>query len=87
MKNFLIITQVFRPDPAAVGQYFDEAAQAIAGTGARVTLLTANRGYDNPKERSLRRNKIATGSKSGVYHFPHLVSQAYRFVFLRSFLF
>ena len=49
-KNFLIITQVFSPDPAAVGQYFDEAAQAIAGTGAKVTALTANRGYDNPDE-------------------------------------
>lgn len=51
MKNFLIITQVFSPDPAAVGQYFDEAAQAIADTGAQVTVLTANRGYDNPKEK------------------------------------
>ena len=51
VKNFLIITQVFSPDPAAVGQYFDEAAQAIAGTGAKVTVLTANRGYDNPDER------------------------------------
>jgi glycosyltransferase involved in cell wall biosynthesis len=51
MKNFLIITQVFSPDPAAVGQYFDEAAQAISGTGAQVTVLTANRGYDNPKEK------------------------------------
>jgi glycosyltransferase involved in cell wall biosynthesis len=51
MKNFLIITQVFSPDPAAVGQYFDEAAQAIAKTGAKVTVLTANRGYDNPDER------------------------------------
>lgn len=51
MKKFLIITQVFRPDPAAVGQYFDEAAQAIAGKGAEVTILTANRGYDNPKEK------------------------------------
>ena len=51
MKSFLIITQVFRPDPAAVGQYFDEAAQAIAATKAEVTILTANRGYDNPKEK------------------------------------
>lgn len=51
MKNFLIITQVFAPDPAAVGQYFDEAARAIAKTGANVTVLTANRGYDNPDER------------------------------------
>ena len=51
MKNFLIITQVFRPDPAAVGQYLDETAKAIAVTGAEVTVLTANRGYDNPKEK------------------------------------
>jgi glycosyltransferase involved in cell wall biosynthesis len=50
-KKFLIITQVFSPDPAAVGQYFDEAAQAIASTGASVTVLTANRGYDNPDEK------------------------------------
>ena len=55
MKNFLIITQVFRPDPAAVGQYLDETAQAIAGTGAQVTALTANRGYDNPNEKFLAR--------------------------------
>lgn len=33
-----------------MGQYFDEAAQAMAGTGANVTVLTANRGYDNPDE-------------------------------------
>ena len=55
MKNFLIITQVFRPDPAAVGQYFNEAAQAIATTGAQVTVLTANCGYDNPNEKFLER--------------------------------
>ena len=55
MKNFLIITQVFRPDPAAVGQYLDEAAKAIAETGAEVTVLTANRGYDNLKEKFVAR--------------------------------
>jgi glycosyltransferase involved in cell wall biosynthesis len=51
LKKFLIISQVFTPDPAAVGQYFDEAAQAIAASGAQVTVLTANRGYDNPDDR------------------------------------
>lgn len=50
-KKFLIISQVFPPDPAAVGQYFDEAAQALRGTGAEVTILTANRGYDDPDQR------------------------------------
>jgi glycosyltransferase involved in cell wall biosynthesis len=50
-KKFLIISQVFPPDPAAVGQYFDEAAQALRAEGAEVTILTANRGYDDPDER------------------------------------
>jgi len=50
-QSFLIISQVFPPDPAAVGQYFDEAAQALRARGAQVTLLTANRGYDDPEQR------------------------------------
>lgn len=50
MLKFLMITQVFPPDPAAVGQYFDEAAQALHEAGAEVKVLTANRGYDNPDE-------------------------------------
>ena len=50
-RKFLIITQVFTPDPTAVGQYFDEAAKALAAAGATVTILTADRGYDNPDER------------------------------------
>ncbi|MDP4610667.1 MAG: glycosyltransferase family 4 protein, partial [Opitutales bacterium] len=60
-RNFLIITQVFTPDPAAVGQYFDEAAQAIAQTGAKVTVLTANRGYENPNE-----NFAAKEERNGI---------------------
>lgn len=51
MSKFLIISQVFPPDPAAVGQYFDEAAQALRDAGVEVTVLTANRGYDDPDER------------------------------------
>ena len=50
MKRFLIITQVFPPDPAAVGQYLDEAAQALVKKGNAVEVLTAIRGYDNPAE-------------------------------------
>ena len=50
MKRFLIITQVFPPDPAAVGQYLDEAAQALVKKGNAVEVLTAIRGYDNPTE-------------------------------------
>lgn len=50
MKRFLIITQVFPPDPAAVGQYLSEAAQALKHAGHEVKVMTANRGYDHPDE-------------------------------------
>ncbi len=50
-RKFLIITQVFVPDPTAVGQYFDEAAKVLAEDCATVTILTANHGYDNPDDR------------------------------------
>ena len=86
MKNFLIITQVFRPDPAAVGQYFDEAAQAIAATGAQVTVLTANRGYDNPKEKFLAK-EARDGIQIRRLPLSSFVRQVSRFVFLRSFPF
>ena len=75
-RHFLIITQVFSPDPAAVGQYFDEAAQALAGAGAEVTVLTANRGYDNPDQRfaaretrdgiSIRRLPLSSFGKASI---------------------
>ncbi|MGC6456060.1 MAG: glycosyltransferase family 4 protein [Coraliomargaritaceae bacterium] len=52
-RRFLIISQVFPPDPTAVGQYLDEAAKDIAKSGADVTVLTANRGYDDPNSRYL----------------------------------
>ena len=86
MKNFSSSHKYFAPIPAAVGQYFDEAAQAIAGTGAEVTILTANRGYDNPKEK-FAAIEDCRGYKSSAYPFPPLVRQASRFVFLLNFPF
>lgn len=44
---FLIISQVYPPDPAAVGQYMHDAAQAMAQRGAEVRVLTSARGYDD----------------------------------------
>lgn len=46
--HLLIISQVYIPDPAAVGQYLAEVATEIAKRGRQVTVLTADRGYDNP---------------------------------------
>lgn len=46
--RLLVISQVYPPDPAAVGQHLADVAEAMAAKGWRVTVLTANRGYDDP---------------------------------------
>lgn len=47
-RTFLVLSQVYVPDPAAVGQQIADAAAELAGRGHRVIVLTANRGYDDP---------------------------------------
>ena len=58
-KVLLVISQVYPPDPAAVGQYMDEAAREMSRRGWTVSVLTANRGYDNPEKVYPRRETIA----------------------------
>ena len=48
MPALLIISQVYPPDPAAVGQYLEDEARARVRDGWSVTVITANRGYDDP---------------------------------------
>lgn len=45
---FLVFSQVFVPDPAAVGQHFADVVVAMAGRGHRVRVYCANRGFENP---------------------------------------
>lgn len=47
-KKLLIISQVYIPDPAAVGQYMADVAEKMATRDWLVKVFTANRGYDNP---------------------------------------
>ncbi|TWT46774.1 glycosyltransferase family 4 protein [Botrimarina hoheduenensis] len=47
-KRLLVISQVYPPDPAAVGQYLAEASAAIAKRGMEVRVLTSARGFDDP---------------------------------------
>ncbi len=47
----LLISQVYVPDPASVGQHMADAAEEMAARGWEVTVLTSDRGYDNPKEK------------------------------------
>lgn len=51
LKTLLLVTQVYPPDPAAVGQYMADAAAELVRRGHRVVVLTANRGYDDPSLR------------------------------------
>lgn len=48
-RTIVIITHVFVPDPASVGQHVADAAMELAKRGNRVIVFTANRGYENPR--------------------------------------
>ena len=47
-KHFVFITQVYVPDPAAVGQHLADAAEELARRGHHVTVYTSRSGYDDP---------------------------------------
>ncbi|HEX4415225.1 MAG TPA: glycosyltransferase family 4 protein [Lacipirellulaceae bacterium] len=46
----LVISQVYVPDPASVGQHIADVAETMVRRGYRVRVLTSRRGYDNPSE-------------------------------------
>jgi colanic acid biosynthesis glycosyl transferase WcaI len=48
VATFLILSQVYVPDPASVGQHMAGAAGELARRGHRVVVFTANRGYEDP---------------------------------------
>jgi len=48
--TILFISQVYVPDPAAVGQQMADAAAELHRRGNRVVTLTSRRGYENPSE-------------------------------------
>jgi len=46
--RLLVITQVYVPDPPAVGQHIAEVAEEMARRGFDVVVFTSARGYDDP---------------------------------------
>lgn len=50
-KTLLIISQVFVPDPASVGQHMADVAREMVSRGWRVVVLTSACGYDDPSVR------------------------------------
>jgi colanic acid biosynthesis glycosyl transferase WcaI len=57
-QTFLFLSQVYLPDPAAVGQYLADAAAELVRRGHRVVVLTSAGGYDDPSVRFSRREVI-----------------------------
>jgi len=50
-RRLVIVTQVYPPDPAAVGQHLEDVAREMVQRGWRVDVVTADRGYDDPTVR------------------------------------
>lgn len=57
-KTLLIISQVFVPDPASVGQHMADVAIEMARRGHRVLVYTSERGYEKPEVRYPKRETI-----------------------------
>ncbi len=58
-KKILLISQVYSPDPAAVGMQMADAALELAERGYDVCVLTADRGYDDPSQKYPSRETAA----------------------------
>ncbi len=48
-KTILVLSQVYVPDPASVGQHMHDAAAELALRGFGVRVLASANGYDDPK--------------------------------------
>jgi len=82
--TLLVISQVYPPDPAAVGQHLADAAEALHRRGWRVVVYTAGCGYDDPSVRyparetragvEVRRLPLSSFGKSSIA--IRLVAQA-----------
>jgi hypothetical protein len=49
--SIVFLTQVYPPDPAAVGQHLADVAAGLAHRGNDVTVFTADRGFDDPSQK------------------------------------
>lgn len=58
--TLVVISQVYAPDPAAVGQHITDVSEEMAARGWRVIVYTARRGYDDPS-RTYPRRELRNG--------------------------
>ncbi|HEV8371334.1 MAG TPA: glycosyltransferase family 4 protein [Pyrinomonadaceae bacterium] len=55
--RFLLLNQCFYPDVVSTAQHLSDLAKELAARGHDVTVLTSDRGYDNPNNRFPRREE------------------------------
>jgi glycosyltransferase involved in cell wall biosynthesis len=65
----LILSQVYVPDPASVGQHLHDFAAEMARRGHEVFVYCSSRGYDDPSRRYPRRETI-DGVQVRRYRLP-----------------
>lgn len=53
-RHFAIVSQVYPPDPAAVGQHLADVAEELDRRGHSISVFTSDRAYDDPKVRFTR---------------------------------
>lgn len=56
--TLLLISQVYVPDPASVGQHLHDTAAEMVRRGWRVIVYASARGYDDPSRRYAKRETI-----------------------------
>ena len=54
-RTVLVLSQVYVPDPAAVGQHVADVAAELARRGHHVRVFAASRGYEDPSVKYLSR--------------------------------
>lgn len=57
-RTLVLFSQVYVPDPAAVGQYMHQAAAAMVERGYRVIAFAADSGYEDPRQRFPRYERL-----------------------------
>lgn len=56
--TFLVLSQVYVPDPASVGQHMADAAAEMARRGYRVLVFASARGFEDPSKKYKSRERI-----------------------------
>ena len=69
MARIVILSQVYVPDPASVGQHMHDFAAAMAARGHEVIVYCSSRGYDDPDKR-YPRTEIRDGVHIHRYALP-----------------